>query len=64
MYEYAKLAEAISMATVLTYESEFSPNHQISLCLFRNVKNSNDLKQMLIAGKINACFIKPAMVRY
>lgn len=35
---------------------------QITLALFKNVKNTEEMRQNLIAGKIHCCLLKPSLI--
>lgn len=47
---------------IVRYDIENSPNYTMNLALFTDVTNSNELRQLLVQGKLEAALLNACMV--
>lgn len=48
----------------LTHVLELYPEHSVTLMLFKEVKNTAEMRQKAVEGKIYAALINPTMVSF
>ena len=47
---------------IVQYNLESNPSYTMNLALFTDVTNSNDLRQLLVQGKLEAALLNACMV--
>jgi len=48
---------------IVRYSVEKNPDCTMNLALFTNVSNSNELRQLIVQGKLEAALLNACMVR-
>ena len=57
-----KMAEVEDL--IVRYDIENSPNYTMNLALFTDVTNSNELRQLIVQGKLEAALLNACMVLF
>ena len=49
---------------IVQYSIENNPNYTMNLALFTDVTNSNDLRKLIVQGKLEAALLNACMVLF